>query len=314
MASKNIASKSSAAIDEILGISRSGTSTPYPTTSMSDTPTEPSSSSTPSEGGLKLQELTVSTKSVMDYFKEKLLSKSNASSSNSSSMASTSATTPREAEGAYDDYDDRLRGGLGLGFGAGSSKSGLGASRLRSEVTYEEQREETARAGLGAFSRMSTMFSAAKSTSGPSETVVENIEVKVIEEEAVFDDGEKRKKKDKGKKRHRDEERAEGSSDDVDVQVKDKRKRKKKDKTERAERMVEAVSEEKVSKKEKKKHKRHADGVEDEAEQTAKPAKKPKKDKKREVDPEETAEKDVEKSKRKKSKKVKSSESVASDS
>ena len=108
MASKNIASKSASAIDEILGISRSGSTTPYP--SALDTPalTDPSSSASPAEQ-LKMQELTTSSKSVMDYFKEKLLAKSNAGSSSSSPapspLASTSTSTPRDEE--YDDYEDR---------------------------------------------------------------------------------------------------------------------------------------------------------------------------------------------------------------
>ena len=94
-------------MDEILGISRSGTTTPYPTTSIPETPSD-----SPAEDGVKLQELTTSSKSVMEYFKEKLKAKSN---------AAVSTTTPSKEE--EEGYDDRPRAGLGLGasraFGVG---------------------------------------------------------------------------------------------------------------------------------------------------------------------------------------------------
>ena len=67
MAAKRRAVDGGSAMDEILGISRSGTTTPYPATSIPDTPVD-----TPPVEEVKLQELTTSSKSVMDYFKEKL--------------------------------------------------------------------------------------------------------------------------------------------------------------------------------------------------------------------------------------------------
>ena len=72
---------SSSAMDEILGVSRSETATPFP---LQDTPSIPGTPSEDTQDELKLQELKTSTKSVMDYFKEKLLAKSNAKSSSAS--------------------------------------------------------------------------------------------------------------------------------------------------------------------------------------------------------------------------------------
>ena len=108
-AAKRITGKSESAIAEILGIAPS--SSMSTSTSTPAAPTPPPSSSYPStpapEPSLSLDKLTTSTKSVADYFKEKLLARS--SSSSSSSPASSSAPSGSATPGL---------GATGLGFGS----------------------------------------------------------------------------------------------------------------------------------------------------------------------------------------------------
>lgn len=94
IASKNMASKSTAAISEILGIAPSS-----PTALNSSTPSDKLTSS---GDGLTLEVLTTSTKSVADYFRDKLLARSSAKS------GTTTPRTEYEAE-----THDAPRGGLG---------------------------------------------------------------------------------------------------------------------------------------------------------------------------------------------------------
>ncbi|KAI1798332.1 hypothetical protein LXA43DRAFT_979865 [Ganoderma leucocontextum] len=184
MAAKSRASTSATALAEILGIADSGSATPltpsslptsYPPTPFEAGPSTsssgPSSTATPAEE-IKLQDLTVSSKSVMDYFKEKLAAKSRPSSSPS---------TPALAEEA-DDYDERPR-------------MGLGASRLRQEASLEVE-ERRGLGGIGSGSRLSfaSMFTSA--------TVMRSTEVvpEVDAEDEVDEDGESTAKKSKVKK------------------------------------------------------------------------------------------------------------------
>jgi len=220
LASKRLAFKDSAAIDEILGISRSATATPYPDTSIPTTPLD-TTSSTPThdpsstEQELELQHLTTSSKSVMDYFKEKLLAKSS-----SRTPLTTVASTPRD-DGEVD-YDDRPRGGLGPGSGRAG---GIGSSTLRSEET-----DESGRIGLDMFSRLSTMFTA--SNLQTAATVEEAMEVGALTPEVQADEErnsrseKKRKKKKKGSEdlRETDERKKKKSEkpkgcDDEDVPI-----------------------------------------------------------------------------------------------
>lgn len=168
-------------MDEILGISRSGTSTPYPATSIPDTPVD-----TPPAEEVKLQELTISSKSVMDYFKEKLKAKSNAAWS---SAAPSSSSSPLDTGDPDDqDYDDRPRGGLGLGASRGPSNT--------SDTSYAQEEAETSnvRRGLGASSV--AFASAAPSLSRPS--IEAEAGLKAVASEQAGDDA-LRKKKKKGK-------------------------------------------------------------------------------------------------------------------
>ena len=204
MAAKSRASTSASAMAEILGIADSGSvtpssllSTPYPSTPFEPGPStssgEPSGAATPADE-LKLQELTVSSKSVMDYFKEKLSAKSNARVFAPPSSCPTTFTTDR------DDEDERPR-------------MGLGASRLRVEATTVAEE----RCGLGGIgsgglrSQFAAMFAPAVAASPNPETEVE-AEIKGEQEEAGEEVGdeskekrskkakkEKKSKKDKGK-------------------------------------------------------------------------------------------------------------------
>ncbi|KAH9935508.1 uncharacterized protein B0H18DRAFT_951037 [Fomitopsis serialis] len=141
IAMKGMASKSATAIAEILGVPSSS----VPTPSLSDSPDPSASSSaldTPASGpaALKMQDLTTSNKSVMDYFRDKLAAKSNRASDSS---------TPASAEmPTSDDYDERPRGGLGLG-----------ASRLRVETVEVEDYDDRPRGGLGS-SKLAVSMSA----------------------------------------------------------------------------------------------------------------------------------------------------------
>ncbi|THH30859.1 hypothetical protein EUX98_g3309 [Antrodiella citrinella] len=159
LAAKRLAIGADSAMDEILGISRSGTATPYPNSSIPQ-----STADTPHVEGL--QELTTSSKSVMDYFKDKLLAKSNAGASTFSTPGLSSAPSPKIED---DDYDDKPKGGLGLG-----ASRGIGAG-LKTESTVKVEVEEvTERRGLG--SRFTSMFTSASLST-------EVTEVRVTEEE-----------------------------------------------------------------------------------------------------------------------------------
>jgi len=88
-AAKRITDKSASAISEILGIAPSSSISSSTSTPASITP----STSDPPPS-LSLNKLTTSTKSVADYFKEKLLSRSSTSSSPMTSSAPSGSVTP----------------------------------------------------------------------------------------------------------------------------------------------------------------------------------------------------------------------------
>ncbi|KAL4071363.1 hypothetical protein V8B97DRAFT_456874 [Scleroderma yunnanense] len=125
-AAKSLANKSAAAISEILGIAPS----PTPSSSLS-TPGDKSPSATPHEpdpvsskgSHTSLEKLTTSTKSVADYFKDKLAAKK---STLSTPPDICTSSTPRSIE---DDCD--------------TPRSGLGASRTsllsRADEGHEKQ-------------------------------------------------------------------------------------------------------------------------------------------------------------------------------
>ncbi|KAF7980809.1 hypothetical protein HWV62_36418 [Athelia sp. TMB] len=121
-ASKNISSKSAAAIAEILGIAPtpSGSQTPQLSGTLTQIHDEPT-----------LEKLTVSTRSMADYFKDRLKAKS----------GDASPATPADSPGtpAENDAYDAPRGGLGASRGIGMKSAhedapatGLGMSKFGS--------------------------------------------------------------------------------------------------------------------------------------------------------------------------------------
>ncbi|KAF8448685.1 hypothetical protein L210DRAFT_3500379 [Boletus edulis BED1] len=90
-AAKRIAGKSASAISEILGIAPSSS---ISTSASTTAPTPPCLLSSTPQSSLSLDNLTTSTKSVADYFKEKLLARSFSSSSPASSSAPSGSATP----------------------------------------------------------------------------------------------------------------------------------------------------------------------------------------------------------------------------
>ncbi|KAJ7350411.1 hypothetical protein DFH08DRAFT_958092 [Mycena albidolilacea] len=171
IAAKNIASKSAAAIAEILGVA------PTPSTTATATP---EGTLTPYDDDIPLEKLSTSTKSVADYFKDKLLAKAG---------KSTSATpTPSEAIKTEIVYDDAPRGGLGT-------------SRVKLEPK-DESVDPPARMGLGSSKLSMTSFFAA-STLVTEEPVakVEEEDVKVDTKRKSSEDDTGRRKDKKGKRR-----------------------------------------------------------------------------------------------------------------
>ncbi len=236
MAAKSRASTSAAALAEILGIADSGSATPssiptsYPPTLFEAGPStsssDPSGTATPAEE-LKLQELTVSSKSVMDYFKEKLAAKSRPSSSPS---------TPALAE--EDDYDERPR-------------MGLGASSLRQEVSLEVE-ERRGLGGIGSGSRLSfaSMFTSAAVTRSAEVVAEVETEFEVDEDSETTskktkDKKDKERKKEKKSKREKGKEKGLDGPEDVEesgvaADEKAERKRRKEEKRRRKEAEVQA--------------------------------------------------------------------------
>ncbi|KZT23598.1 hypothetical protein NEOLEDRAFT_1180032 [Neolentinus lepideus HHB14362 ss-1] len=141
--SKRMAYQNSAAVSEILGISRSATQTPATATPVEDTLSSPSIDI--------LHPLTTSSKSVMDYFKEKLLAKSSSgrgTPTESGSDASLIVTPGLGMSRQQRDDDDDATPRMGLGarsmmsmFTLPSSSVDDQASALPSEDTPAEKGE-----------------------------------------------------------------------------------------------------------------------------------------------------------------------------
>ncbi|ETW75040.1 hypothetical protein HETIRDRAFT_57064 [Heterobasidion irregulare TC 32-1] len=135
IAAKRLASRTPAALSEILGIPSSS----IPATPAAPSPLStltPSAPATPADAAADLQKLTTATQSVADYFKAKLAARARGSGS----------ATPVVKEETRDEEDDAPR-------------MGLGASRSRSAVFDERG---SAQAGIEASSKFGAVFSAAQ--------------------------------------------------------------------------------------------------------------------------------------------------------
>ena len=106
MKSKRLAATSSTALAEILGVS--GSSTPISLPESGFSTLNPSGSSTPAAAPIPdtMQELTTSTKSVADYFKDKLAQRSRSGSASTEQTNRPPLTTDEELEAP--------RSGLGM--------------------------------------------------------------------------------------------------------------------------------------------------------------------------------------------------------
>jgi Pin2-interacting protein X1 len=118
-AAKRLANKSAAAISEILGIA------PTPSSVSSTTPSGSLTPITPTESDLPLDKLTTSTKSVADYFKEKLGAKSGSNTPATNDDDSTSRGGIGSSASSRDDVNQPR-----IGLGAGRSFGEVGSSNV----------------------------------------------------------------------------------------------------------------------------------------------------------------------------------------
>ncbi|KAG6857727.1 hypothetical protein H0H87_004143 [Tephrocybe sp. NHM501043] len=250
IASKAIASKSSAHIAEILGIAP----TPSTSSATSGAGTPVGGKLTPlDDGTVTLEKLTTSTKSVADYFKEKLLAKTSKSGTQTPTMPRTDIVVKQEEE--EEDSSDAPRG--------------LGAPRMGLGSKTESLDSESQRIGLSKFSSlMSSAFLSATSViasdlstenSTPSDSgnrlKVKKEERKMVLEKVGEDDSSREIKKIEKKRRENKGERELGEGE-VSVDLKKKEKTEKK---RRREKHVAEVAEDidgNKSKKEKKEKRR----------------------------------------------------------
>lgn len=163
---------------------------------------------------LGMDKITTSTKSLADYFKDKLNARNGGVSSGTVTPASTSTSTDEDA------YE--------------RPRTGIGASRMRLEIQTEEMiEEETQRVGLSKFSSlMSSSFLAATSsmTAFIPSKVEENKDATdeaVASISEVASDSETKKKHKKDKKKDK---RNSKVHEEVNVVEKPEKKKLKKDK------------------------------------------------------------------------------------
>jgi len=234
-----MSSKSAAHISEILGIAPTPSTSSSGLNSGADTPQGKLTSLTDDADALGLDKITTSTKSVADYFKEKLNARSGLAASSSSTSESTVDRDPYESP----------RMGLGSARTNGIDdppRMGLGASRPSIADN------ETQRMGLSKFSSlMSTSFLAAASSSNMTPTTfISPVTQDEEEDDAHVSEAEPKKtKKEKEKKRDHDipevsdvkekkskkakKEKVKTESDEVGEIDETERKRRKKERKER---------------------------------------------------------------------------------
>ncbi|EIN06701.1 hypothetical protein PUNSTDRAFT_115211 [Punctularia strigosozonata HHB-11173 SS5] len=209
---KRMALADSAAVSEILGISRNAT----PTITTSTTP-EPSAE----PEAAPLEQLTTSSKSVMDYFKEKLLAKSN-------SKASSSSNTPI-AKIPPDAGERDPRGGLGSSnlrhcWTTAETqdeehplRGGLGASRPPAFVSSftaaaRDEEDDRPRGGLGSSRSIVFDSSITAATVVPEPGPSESTEPAKVGEQV--EDDRKRRKREKKERKERERKAKEVINDD----------------------------------------------------------------------------------------------------
>ncbi|TRM69199.1 hypothetical protein BD626DRAFT_7791 [Schizophyllum amplum] len=275
IAAKSMASKSAAAISEILGIA--------PTPSSLSSSGSPMGALTPiSDEPASLEKLTKSTKSVADYFKERLAAKAAAKAGSSTPTptapfkieSAEEEETPRRGLGsarARDDEADAPRGGLGAGRrredDGETARSGLGLGAGRSLAIDED----APRGGLGSFARMFQMPSAAPTTetgkgmamfaSLSSARVLAGVQDEPAVDKAATSGAEKERKREKKEKKRKAKEAAQEDAEEK-KEKKEKRKKSKKD-VEAGDDVEEKVPEPKAKKDKKGKRKEERAGVDE---------------------------------------------------
>ncbi|KAF9564811.1 hypothetical protein CPC08DRAFT_660002 [Agrocybe pediades] len=245
IAAKNISSKSAVHISEILGVAPTDSVTASSSlhdphqgklTSLTDDNTD----------GLEVEKITTSTKSVADYFKEKLLARTGIKQEDSSTPSSSNSSAEDDADG----YD--------------RPRMGLGASRMRTEIHAEVKIEEaTQRMGLSKFSSlMSSSFLASTSIIPPTFVKTEEAEEGIAHLSEAESEPVKKEKKDKKdkKKKKKEEVKEEEAESEVPGEVEKKDKKKKKDKKGKNKASESDLDEEKSEKKEKSKKDKSSKG------------------------------------------------------
>jgi Pin2-interacting protein X1 len=157
---------------------------------------------TPYEDGVPLEKLTTSTKSVADYFKDKLLAKAGKSGS--------ATPTPFEAIKTEMDYD--------------APRGGLGSSRVKLEPKEDDPVDPPVRMGLSKLSSMmaSSFFSASTSVLVTEDVKVEEEYVKVDTKRNSSVENDTGKRKDKKGKRRQAEDSESTRLEEVDAPTENK--------------------------------------------------------------------------------------------
>ncbi|KAJ8076894.1 hypothetical protein AAF712_000486 [Marasmius tenuissimus] len=240
IAAKSFASKSALAISEILGIAST------PSSSQITTVATPTGTLTPIDSEAPLEKLTTSTKSVSDYFKERLLAKSSGRSTPAQAVLTSDANEPRGGLGSSrinnvdseDDQDESPRGGLGASR-ALATNSGLATSQITT-------------------SKFASMFAsfrpATTSTTQDPEPAVSNIQVK--EDVEVVETKKRKEEKKKAKRRKEDLELESQDTTDEDERAEKKRRKEERRKAKEAKAATVAVVDEDREKEEKKRKKK----------------------------------------------------------
>jgi len=234
IAAKNISSKSTAHISEILGVAPTDSASQYTLkdahqgklTSL----TEDNDTST-----LEVEKITTSTKSVADYFKEKLQARAGIKKEDSSATPSSSNSSAEDID-AYD-----------------MPRMGLGSSRIRTEIYAEVKvEEETQRMGLSKFSSlMSSSFLASTSFIPPTFVKTEDADEGIAHLSEAEPERRKKEKREKSKKTEKVKEEEEEEDSDKEDREKKARKKSKKDKKGKGKASDSDLDEEKPEKKEK---------------------------------------------------------------